>query len=53
MLAGLWPLQTGEVTTPAKHKLFYLSQRPYLVRAVAAGLSAQAHPLFIPRRIFI
>ena len=29
--AGLWPLQAGEVTLPPKGKLFYLSQRPYLV----------------------
>mmetsp|Transcript_5153 Transcript_5153/g.11220 ORF Transcript_5153/g.11220 Transcript_5153/m.11220 type:complete len:766 (-) Transcript_5153:214-2511(-) len=31
VLAGLWPLQAGEVTTPEKRKVFYLSQRPYLV----------------------
>jgi len=31
VMAGLWPLQAGEVTTPEKTKLFYLSQRPYLV----------------------
>lgn len=31
VMAGLWPLQAGEVTTPEKSKLFYLSQRPYLV----------------------
>lgn len=31
VLAGLWPLQAGEVTTPDKQKVFYLSQRPYLV----------------------
>ncbi|GIL93564.1 hypothetical protein Vretimale_11706 [Volvox reticuliferus] len=31
VLAGLWPLQAGEITTPAKGKMFYLSQRPYLV----------------------
>ncbi|KAK2080652.1 hypothetical protein QBZ16_000506 [Prototheca wickerhamii] len=29
--AGLWPLQAGEITLPAKGQLFYLSQRPYLV----------------------
>jgi len=31
VLAGLWPLQAGEVTSPPKASLFYLSQRPYLV----------------------
>lgn len=31
VLAGLWPLQAGEITSPPKHELFYLSQRPYLV----------------------
>ncbi|WIA08300.1 hypothetical protein OEZ85_007743 [Tetradesmus obliquus] len=31
VLAGLWPLQAGEITSPPKSELFYLSQRPYLV----------------------
>lgn len=31
VMAGLWPLQAGEVTFPDKRRLFYLSQRPYLV----------------------
>ncbi|KAG2489276.1 hypothetical protein HYH03_012296 [Edaphochlamys debaryana] len=31
VLAGLWPLQAGEITLPEKGKVFYLSQRPYLV----------------------
>ncbi|KAF8072505.1 abcD2 [Scenedesmus sp. PABB004] len=31
VLAGLWPLQAGEITAPPKGELFYLSQRPYLV----------------------
>lgn len=31
VLAGLWPLQAGEITTPEGGKVFYLSQRPYLV----------------------
>eukprot|EP00878_Enallax_costatus_P017707 GHUV01018603.1.p1 GENE.GHUV01018603.1~~GHUV01018603.1.p1 ORF type:complete len:717 (+),score=197.45 GHUV01018603.1:325-2475(+) len=31
VLAGLWPLQAGEITSPPKNELFYLSQRPYLV----------------------
>eukprot|EP00879_Flechtneria_rotunda_P006749 GHRR01007092.1.p1 GENE.GHRR01007092.1~~GHRR01007092.1.p1 ORF type:complete len:574 (+),score=196.19 GHRR01007092.1:869-2590(+) len=31
VLAGLWPLQAGEITSPHKTELFYLSQRPYLV----------------------
>mmetsp|Transcript_1337 Transcript_1337/g.3997 ORF Transcript_1337/g.3997 Transcript_1337/m.3997 type:complete len:758 (-) Transcript_1337:479-2752(-) len=31
VLAGLWPLQGGEVTLPPARQLFYLSQRPYLV----------------------
>ena len=29
MLAGLWPLQAGTVTLPARDDMFYLSQRPY------------------------
>ncbi|CAD7698307.1 unnamed protein product [Ostreobium quekettii] len=31
VLAGLWPLMAGEITTPAKHDMFYLSQKAYLV----------------------
>lgn len=31
VLAGLWPLQAGEICCPPKQQLFYLSQRPYLV----------------------
>eukprot|EP00798_Chlamydomonas_sp_ICE-L_P012747 gene12747-15996_t len=31
VLAGLWPLPAGEISAPDKSKLFYLSQRPYLV----------------------
>eukprot|EP00775_Hariotina_reticulata_P002919 gene2919-3206_t len=31
VLAGLWPLQAGEIMCPSKSELFYLSQRPYLV----------------------
>ncbi|GFH17616.1 ABC transporter domain-containing protein [Haematococcus lacustris] len=38
VLAGLWPLQAGEITTPHKTKLFYLAQRPYLVSRAAPGL---------------
>lgn len=30
MLAGLWPLQAGTVTLPARSDIFYLSQRPYM-----------------------
>lgn len=30
MLAGLWPLQAGTVTLPARSEVFYLSQRPYM-----------------------
>ncbi|CAN8077205.1 unnamed protein product [Agarophyton chilense] len=30
MLAGLWPLQAGTVTLPARTDIFYLSQRPYM-----------------------
>ena len=30
MLAGLWPLQAGTVTLPARNDIFYLSQRPYM-----------------------
>mmetsp|Transcript_4383 Transcript_4383/g.11917 ORF Transcript_4383/g.11917 Transcript_4383/m.11917 type:complete len:794 (+) Transcript_4383:128-2509(+) len=49
VLAGLWPLQTGEVTTPAKHQLFYLSQRPYLV---AGTLRDQLLYPFPPRAVW-
>ncbi|KAK9815509.1 hypothetical protein WJX72_004862 [[Myrmecia] bisecta] len=31
VLAGLWPLQGGEITVPGLGSMFYLSQRPYLV----------------------
>ncbi|CAD7694908.1 unnamed protein product [Ostreobium quekettii] len=31
VLAGLWPLMAGEITTPPKSDMFYLSQRAYLV----------------------
>ncbi|MEW5310860.1 MAG: hypothetical protein WDW38_002620 [Sanguina aurantia] len=31
VMAGLWPLLAGEITTPSKAKVFFLSQRPYLV----------------------
>jgi hypothetical protein len=30
-MAGLWPLQAGEISMPEKSRIFYLSQRPYLV----------------------
>ncbi|KAI0566968.1 ABC transporter [Gracilaria domingensis] len=30
MLAGLWPLQAGTVTLPARTDIFYLSQCPYM-----------------------
>lgn len=30
MLAGLWPLQAGAVTLPARSDIFYLSQKPYM-----------------------
>lgn len=30
MLAGLWPLQAGTVSLPARNEVFYLSQRPYM-----------------------
>lgn len=30
MLAELWPLQSGVVTRPPRHEIFYLSQRPYM-----------------------
>lgn len=32
VLAELWPLQSGEITRPPREDIFYLSQRPYLVR---------------------
>eukprot|EP00201_Polytomella_parva_P010323 CAMPEP_0175055446 /NCGR_PEP_ID=MMETSP0052_2-20121109/10083_1 /TAXON_ID=51329 ORGANISM="Polytomella parva, Strain SAG 63-3" /NCGR_SAMPLE_ID=MMETSP0052_2 /ASSEMBLY_ACC=CAM_ASM_000194 /LENGTH=716 /DNA_ID=CAMNT_0016320289 /DNA_START=42 /DNA_END=2189 /DNA_ORIENTATION=- len=31
VLAQLWPLQAGEVTCPEPGKVFFLSQKPYLV----------------------
>lgn len=39
VLAGLWPLQAGEVTCPPKSQVFYLSQRPYLVRQLNAAVA--------------
>lgn len=32
VLAELWPLQSGTVSRPPREEIFYLSQRPYLVR---------------------
>lgn len=31
VMAGLWPLQAGEISLPERGRIFYLSQRPYLV----------------------
>ncbi|GMH39546.1 hypothetical protein BSKO_07444 [Bryopsis sp. KO-2023] len=31
VLAGLWPILSGTVTTPGRNEVFYLSQRPYVV----------------------
>ncbi|KAI8470101.1 MAG: ABC transporter transmembrane region 2-domain-containing protein [Monoraphidium minutum] len=31
VMAGLWPLQAGEISLPRPGAVFYLSQRPYLV----------------------
>ena len=31
VLAGLWPLQGGTITSLPQGSVFYLSQRPYLV----------------------
>lgn len=31
VMAGLWPLQGGEVTLPPLRELLYLSQKPYIV----------------------
>lgn len=31
VMAGLWPLQAGEISLPERGRVFYLSQRPYLV----------------------
>lgn len=61
VMAGLWPLQAGEVTYPEKQRLFYLSQRPYLVsgtlrdqllypyppRGVWEGASTKERRLFV------
>lgn len=30
VLAGLWPLCSGKLTLPAKSKLFYIPQQPYM-----------------------
>jgi len=49
VMAGLWPLQAGEITTPGKNKLFYLSQRPYLV---AGTLRDQLLYPFPPRAVW-
>lgn len=32
VLAELWPLQSGVISRPPRGEIFYLSQRPYLVR---------------------
>ncbi|GFH24372.1 ABC transporter domain-containing protein, partial [Haematococcus lacustris] len=50
VLAGLWPLQAGEITTPHKTKLFYLAQRPYLVTGT---LRDQLLYPFPPRAVWL
>jgi hypothetical protein len=51
VMAGLWPLLAGEVTTPSDaSRVFYLSQRPYLVRlpVVVPWLMVYCHVILAP-----
>ena len=49
VLAGLWPLQGGTITSPPQGSVFYLSQRPYLV---AGTLRDQLLWPLPPRRVW-
>lgn len=44
VMAGLWPLQAGEVSMPEKSRIFYLSQRPYLVVGSLRDQLLYPHP---------
>ena len=44
VMAGLWPLQAGEVALPADGRVFYLSQRPYLVAGTLRDQLLYPHP---------
>jgi energy-coupling factor transporter ATP-binding protein EcfA2 len=44
VLAGLWPLCAGEVALPAAGRIFYLSQRPYLVAGTLRDQLLYPHP---------
>lgn len=43
-MAGLWPLQAGEISLPEKSHIFYLSQRPYLVSGTLRDQLLYPHP---------
>jgi len=43
-MAGLWPLQAGEISLPDKARIFYLSQRPYLVSGTLRDQLLYPHP---------
>ena len=44
VMAGLWPLQAGEVALPPARDVFYLSQRPYLVAGTLRDQLLYPHP---------
>jgi ATP-binding cassette subfamily D (ALD) protein 3 len=44
VMAGLWPLCAGEVSLPARDRVFYLSQRPYLVTGTLRDQLLYPHP---------
>jgi ABC-type uncharacterized transport system fused permease/ATPase subunit len=44
VLAGLWPLQAGEIALPERARTFYLSQRPYLVSGTLRDQLLYPHP---------
>ena len=43
-LAGLWPHAKGKITRPSHNKIFFLSQRPYLVSGSLRDQLLYPHP---------